>query len=77
MSKGFYDVVIVRPGMQFQHADYHIKGNTKHPDGSDVDPKDFSFTEIVEAKNKADAAAKMRAKYRECTIDTQATNKCG
>lgn len=63
--------------MQSQYYSYHIKGDTKHPDGSDINPTDFSFSETVKARNKADAADKMRAKYRGCTVDTQATDKCG
>lgn len=73
MSQSTYSVVIIRLGEESNYFDYWMKGKKKDKNGEPLHSARLAFTELVDAKNKAEACRLMRAKYPGHQIDDDAT----
>lgn len=77
MSKATFSVVVINSGRERDYYDFWLHGIKRNDAGEELHPDLLGFTELIEAKNIAEAASLVRAKHPRLQIDAKATQRHG
>ena len=77
MGKATFVVKVINKGRERDYYDFWLRGVRKNEAGEELHPALVGFTETVEAKNKSDAVALVRAKHPGLQIYAEATVRLG
>ena len=64
-----YRVIVIIEGRETDYYDYHIRNIKTNLQGEKLNTAMLGFAEILDAKNKADAAEAVRKKFPKNSID--------